>query len=80
MCKKQRQEEPGDLIQMPLFDAMLTGRLNQNRLPPQEEAGMGFLKEKARGCEGIGEGLVSCFSRQMFFLRVPGCELGQWVR
>ena len=49
---------------MPLFDAALTGRLSLDRLQPWGEAGVGYLKEKAWGLSGTGEGLVSCSSRR----------------
>ena len=61
MQEKQRREESNDLIQVPLFDSALTGGLSLDQLQPQEsggKAGIGFLKEKARGL-GDNRGGVS---------------------
>ena len=43
MLKKQRQEELDDLIQVPFFDVVLTGRLSLDQLQPCGEAGMGVF-------------------------------------
>ena len=66
MHEKQRQGEPGDLIQVPLFDSAPRGRLSRG--PLQHQAGRqqwGFLKEKSPGLWGVGEGLISCSFRKV---------------
>ena len=71
--ERQGREELGDLIQVPLFDAALTGGLSLDQLQPWREVRIGLLKEW-----GIGMGqslalLGGC-------LRASGCESAQWVK
>ena len=59
MREKQRQGEPGDLVQVPLFDSGPRGGLSRGPLQHKAERQQwGFLKEKAWGLWG-GRGGVS---------------------
>ena len=49
------------MIQVPLFDAVLTGGLSWDRLQHWGEAGMGFLKEKAQALWGNRRGVSLLF-------------------
>ena len=59
MLEEQRQEEPDDMIQVPLFDAVLTGGLSLGRLQPWGRREWGFKKKKRWVCGGIWGGAQS---------------------